>query len=144
MRPNNKYKNKSYLYNVYVREQFTPHQIADICGVSHRTIREWLKKFKIHRKRKGRHSQRRRNRRAAIQYKGSRCCICKYSKCDKALEFHHVHPANKSFTISSALAKPWKSIKKELDKCALLCCRCHREVHAGVLDNKLVIRRSNQ
>lgn len=32
------------------------------------------------------------------------------------------------------LKKPISELlKKEVDKCILLCCRCHREVHAGVI-----------
>jgi hypothetical protein len=37
---------------------------------------------------------------------------------------------NKEFNISSILN--WDKIKKELEKCVLLCANCHREVHDGL------------
>lgn len=69
----------------------------------------------------------------SVQYKGGKCAICNYNKCIKALEFHHLDPTQKDFSISS-ISKSFESIKKELDKCILLCANCHREVHAGILD----------
>ena len=58
------------------------------------------------------------------------CAICGYNKCAAALIFHH--NGNKEFNISSAVAchRKWKEIKKEMEKCEVLCCRCHRELHA--------------
>lgn len=51
-----------------------------------------------------------------------------------ALQFHHLDPNEKDFSISSAAAWAWHRLVKELDKCVLLCNRCHAEVHAGVED----------
>ena len=67
----------------------------------------------------------------AIQYKGGRCSICSYDKCASAFDFHHLDPMEKDFTISSHMSS-WERIKKEIDKCVLLCARCHREVHDGM------------
>lgn len=79
--------------------------------------------------------RRRRRRRAlrerAIVYKGSRCNICGYDHCDSALDFHHVDDLTKEFAVSDRLTS-WERIVGELDKCVLLCCRCHREVHDGL------------
>lgn len=73
----------------------------------------------------------------AIEYKGGKCqnTLCGYNKCVAALEFHHVIKEDKEFSISyNGHSRSWESVKKELDKCLLLCCNCHREVHAGLLD----------
>tara|TARA_R110002095_G_scaffold160117_1_gene138823 strand:+ start:112 stop:723 length:612 start_codon:yes stop_codon:yes gene_type:complete len=66
----------------------------------------------------------------AIAYKGGKCEKCGYDKCPSALEFHHLEPSGKDFTISHVKQTAWGSkITDELDKCALLCANCHREVH---------------
>lgn len=56
-------------------------------------------------------------------------CICGYNKdCPEAFDLHHIDPNQKDFTISQKI-KSWAKISKELKKCVLLCCRCHRELH---------------
>lgn len=68
----------------------------------------------------------------SVDYKGGKCNICGYSRCIKALEFHHLDPSEKDFSLS-VVSKSFESIKPELDKCVLLCANCHREVHAGLI-----------
>jgi hypothetical protein len=68
----------------------------------------------------------------AVEYKGGKCAICGYDKCNDALDFHHIDPTQKEYNISSVKSKNIEALKKELDKCVLLCSNCHREVHAGV------------
>jgi hypothetical protein len=68
----------------------------------------------------------------AVEYKGSRCLLCGYSKCIDALVFHHIVPEEKEFGIANKYCLSWESLKKEIDKCALLCANCHSEVHAGI------------
>ena len=70
-------------------------------------------------------------RERAVRYMGGRCAICSYAACLSAFDFHHVAPLAKDFTISRKMTS-FDAIKDELDKCVLLCCRCHREVHAGL------------
>jgi len=66
----------------------------------------------------------------AIDYKGGSCQRCGYNKCDGALEFHHLDPTKKDFSISSSgNTRAWEVIKKELDKCIMVCANCHREIH---------------
>jgi predicted transcriptional regulator len=66
----------------------------------------------------------------AIDYKGGSCQRCGYNKCDGALEFHHLDPSKKDFSISSSgNTRGWELIKKELDKCIMVCANCHREIH---------------
>ena len=66
----------------------------------------------------------------AVEYKGGKCKICGYDKCYDALEFHHLEPNKKDFGISTeGHTRSWVSVKKELDKCILVCANCHREIH---------------
>ncbi len=78
---------------------------------------------------------RKRTRRELIGYKGGKCKICGYNTCMEALDFHHLNPLEKDFTISG---KSWsfETLKKEVDKCELLCRNCHTEVHQGLHKDK--------
>jgi hypothetical protein len=78
-------------------------------------------------------NERRRKLKAmAIEYLGGSCIICNYNKCPDAMAFHHRNPATKEFQISDGQTRSWDRTRAELDKCVLLCVRCHAEVHAGV------------
>ena len=66
----------------------------------------------------------------AVLYKGGKCSICGYDKCEEALEFHHINPEEKEFTISKKYNLSWNKIQQELDKCIMLCSVCHKEIHA--------------
>jgi len=69
----------------------------------------------------------------SVEYKGGKCVICGYKKCYSALEFHHNDPNEKDFTISKYPNRSFDRIKKELDKCVLVCSNCHREIHEGLI-----------
>lgn len=60
------------------------------------------------------------------------CVLCKYSKCKEALEFHHVDPDKKEYSISELRSHSKSTIVKELEKCILVCANCHREIHYGM------------
>lgn len=68
-------------------------------------------------------------KRRAVEYKGGCCQVCSYDRCINALEFHHLDPTKKDFSISQAKNKSFDKIKSELDKCILVCANCHREIH---------------
>ena len=67
-----------------------------------------------------------------IQYKGGGCQICGYNKCQRSLDFHHMEPGAKDFSLAGKHCISWKRIKSELDKCVCLCRNCHGEVHEGI------------
>lgn len=72
-----------------------------------------------------------------VEYKGSKCVMCGYNKCLNALEFHHINPIDKSFALNTAnYNKSLKHLKKEADKCILLCANCHREIHYKENENR--------
>jgi predicted transcriptional regulator len=64
-----------------------------------------------------------------VEYLGGKCIVCGYDKCIWALQFHHRNPKEKDFTISTYSNLGWEKIKKELNKCDLLCSNCHDELH---------------
>ena len=75
-----------------------------------------------------------------ISYLGGCCSICGYSKSIYALEFHHKNPANKEFGIGAFMNKgnylnltKMKMLIKEVNKCTLLCCNCHKEIHRNII-----------
>jgi hypothetical protein len=59
------------------------------------------------------------------------CSVCGYNKCAQALDFHHINDKEKDLTVSSSKSHIWalERVKKEIEKCIVLCCRCHRELH---------------
>lgn len=68
----------------------------------------------------------------AIEYKGGKCQKCKYNECYAAMDFHHRDPNEKDVSWSKLRKRSWEKIVKELDKCDLLCNRCHSETHHGI------------
>ena len=73
-------------------------------------------------------------KRREIEYKGGKCQICGYGKCDRALKFHHLDPSVKKFEIGGNHCRKWEDLVLELDKCLLVCGNCHDEVHEGLVD----------
>lgn len=65
---------------------------------------------------------------------GGKCQCCGYDKCISALEFHHINPNEKDFTIAKNTNKAWNLVKEEIKKCLLVCANCHREIHSDLLD----------
>ncbi len=82
-------------------------------------------------------------RQSSIEYKGAKCCICGYDKCKNALEFHHLDSSQKDFGLSNkGYTRSWTKVKRELDKCVLVCANCHREIHAGLqLPQEIVVEK---
>ena len=73
-----------------------------------------------------------------VEYKGGKCFVCGYNKYQGSLDFHHIDPKEKDFSIGNMRGTSFENLKQELDKCVLLCKNCHYEVHAGLIDlNKI-------
>lgn len=76
---------------------------------------------------------------------GENCWLCGYGgskEFRKILDFHHVDPNEKCFCLHvrniSNLA--WNRIIEEVNKCCLLCCRCHREYESGLIQKDKIIK----
>lgn len=74
----------------------------------------------------------------AIDYKGGKCVICGYHACNRAMDFHHINPEEKDFGLSQKYLTSREKLIEELDKCILLCNRCHMEVEEGMHSQELL------
>jgi hypothetical protein len=73
-----------------------------------------------------------------IDYKGGKCLRCGYDKrIPGAYDFHHRDPEQKDFGISGK-TKSFEALKAEVDKCDLLCRRCHAEVHHEIVEKRRI------
>ena len=73
-------------------------------------------------------------KKALVKYKGGKCEICGYNKYIGALQFHHRDPSQKDFELSKHKFNKQHNmnvLKKEADKCMLVCANCHFELHRG-------------
>ncbi len=75
--------------------------------------------------------RRRSLKRILVEEAGGGCLLCGYSRCDRALEFHHLDPDAKQFQITSH-TRSLARLRVEASKCVLLCSNCHAEVEAGI------------
>ena len=67
---------------------------------------------------------------AAVKYLGGKCVVCGWSGNIAGFTFHH-KGNNKEFTIGNVANKSWEVIKKELDKCVLMCATDHQIEHSS-------------
>jgi hypothetical protein len=70
-----------------------------------------------------------------IEYKGGKCIKCELRVEDShyaVFEFHHIDPLQKDQNFRRIKSQKWETIRKELDKCVLLCANCHRVEHADI------------
>jgi hypothetical protein len=59
---------------------------------------------------------------------GGCCKGCGISQLE-VLSFHHIDPSQKRFEISSHLERNKAILLQEVQKCDILCCNCHAELH---------------
>lgn len=78
-------------------------------------------------------------KRRAVYVMGGKCQCCGYNKCITALEFHHINPEEKSFTIQQNTNRAWAVVREELKKTILVCANCHREIEQGLIDNESLV-----
>lgn len=142
-----------------VQEGKTQREIAACLGSSQTTVRYWLNKHELVTRKlylcrkcgetkpsrflKGRWTECRKCRggnqsgrfreykRRAVEYKGGECEMCGYKRCLGSLDFHHRDPKQKDPRWRRMRSWTFERIKKELDKCMLVCKNCHGEIHYG-------------
>lgn len=66
---------------------------------------------------------------ACVDYLGGTCWKCTGEFPIAVFDFHHLDSSQKDLEVSGMTHMSWEDVTAELDKCALLCSNCHREVH---------------
>jgi hypothetical protein len=71
---------------------------------------------------------------SSANYKNNKCEMCGLERNTiedlEMFDFHHTDRSNKSFELGDKIEdRKWEDIKKELDKCMMLCANCHRKQH---------------
>lgn len=66
--------------------------------------------------------------------KDKKCVFCGESE-SICLDFHHLDNSKKEYNVSNMNYSTYsiKTIKKEIDKCIIVCANCHRKLHAGII-----------
>jgi len=78
-------------------------------------------------------ARRRRVKQILVEEAGGCCARCGSDRFAGALQFHHLDPGEKSFTLSErGLARSIAKARTEVAKCVLLCANCHAEVEGGI------------
>jgi len=105
------------------RKKFSPKKKAEIQKNKHQQ-----------RKQNGYYEKRRQNerefKRKCVVYKGGKCMKCGLIDHPSVYDFHHRDPKMKDFGICKYPSRCLdETVKKELDKCDILCANCHRKEH---------------
>jgi len=118
---------KSKIKETYEEVKST-RKVAELLNVSRDSVMNVVSQKRKNQLVKGVVEWRKRVKLKLVDYKGGKCEKCDYSKCVDALEFHHIDPNEKDFTIGG---KSWSfdRLKNEVDKCILVCSNCHKEIH---------------
>ena len=71
-----------------------------------------------------------------IEIFGGKCVRCGWKGHWGAYEFHHKDPKTKKFQLAAGGITSWENIKKEANKCELLCSNCHQIEHVAKRNEK--------
>jgi len=98
----------------YRRKWYALHKISERAHVSRRKkeIKKWFQKYK----------------------ESLHCASCG-EKHPGVLDFHHKNQKEKEFGINTRVHSGYSitKLKKEMDKCEVLCANCHRKLHYNKL-----------
>jgi len=67
------------------------------------------------------------------KYKETHPCVKCGESCVDCLDFHHLDPMQKDFTVSQRQNGSLTLLKEEVQKCIVVCRNCHAKIHAGLI-----------
>ena len=73
------------------------------------------------------------NKYTYIYFSTNNTKISSYNKCISALDFHHLNPQEKFYSIASnGTCRDLETDIAEIRNCILVCANCHREIHSNM------------
>jgi 5-methylcytosine-specific restriction endonuclease McrA len=94
--------------------------------------REYIAKYNLNRYNK--------RKAEAIEILGGECIVCGSTE---DLQFDHIDPSDKSFTLGKLWSASQEKFLEELTKCQLLCFLCHM-AKTNSIDKEVVLAKSNR
>lgn len=70
------------------------------------------------------------------------CIICGEQE-PVCIDFHHIDPSSKEFTIGKHRSRSKEWLTQEIAKCVCVCANCHRKIHAGLINLQDYISKSS-
>ena len=94
-------------------------------------------KIKLNEKQREYHGKRQKEFLHAYK-KGKSCVLCGYNEHEEILQFHHKDKREKLFeiTLFKIAKRSSEELKKEIDKCILICPNCHFLLHLRERESK--------
>lgn len=125
----------SHLVNTkYIREKYPDKLVCNVCN-----IEKPYTDYYISNNRMSHTCKQCTQKNEKQKYKNKQDKLNRYKetlKCKKCgedrfylLDFHHIDPTQKDFSISDNSRMKLESLMKEIEKCEVLCSNCHREFH---------------
>ena len=77
-----------------------------------------------------------RNRQYLLELKKDGCTVCGYNDEVRELHFHHLDPETKSGELHRSVTDQWSIVRidVEVEKCILVCAKCHTNIHLGKIE----------
>ena len=117
------------------REGMSGLQIAKKLNVNNATVYRYVSPGRREKdiQRQKSYPQKERPQTIIKRERGGKCELCGFDKHYNCLDFHHKDQSTKSFEIARGGGYSVENLRKETDKCALVCKNCHYLIHAGVI-----------
>lgn len=157
-------KNEKEKIRKLVEEGLNNSEIAEIINCHRTTVTKKMKKYGIERPERDKvclicksettsrrkrcdacntKIRRYRAKKAGVEYLGCKCNRCGWSGDLSGFDFHHIDGKDFNLGAAKMANTKWSEIKKELDKCELLCALCHRIEHSDY-DNEVFLEIANE
>jgi len=104
-------------------------EIEHKLGCAKSTISYFVSDTSKERRQEYRRERRNSSNRELKNSRGGKCQSCGFNQSLSSLDWHHVNPDEKDFTISARRGVSIDKLWAEIKKCVLVCKNCHAMIH---------------